>query len=108
MTGIRYCIHFMAAIWGLAPVSCCCIMNLAFRMFVTVISRQNRLRWLPMNGMWNGNVMMASYVERSSAQRKLCWRSSMALGMNMNSAMKMGNCISIGRQPPIGLTPYWL
>ena len=39
-----YDIHFMAAICGLAPVSCCCIINLVFRIFVTVISRQKRLR----------------------------------------------------------------
>ena len=98
----------MAAICGLAPVSCCCIMYFVFRMFVTVISTQNRLRWSPRNGMRNGKVTKASYVDRSSAQRNPCWRSSMALGMNMNRAMSTGIWMSIGRHPPIGLTPYWL
>ena len=83
-------------------------MYFVFKILVTVISRQNKLRWLPKNGIWNGKVMKASYVERSSAHKKLYWRSSMALGTNMNKAIRMGNCISIGRQPPIGLTPYWL
>ena len=60
MIGIRYDIHFMAAICGLAPVSCCCIMYFVFNMLVTVISRQNKLRWLPRNGIWNGKLMNAS------------------------------------------------
>ena len=70
--GMRYVIHFIAAICGLAPVSCCCIMNLEFNIFTTVISKQNKLRWLPRNGILNGKLMNASYVERSSAHKKLC------------------------------------
>ena len=36
------------------------IVYFVFKMFVTVISKQNKLRWLPRNGIWNGNVMNAS------------------------------------------------
>ena len=53
-------------------------------------------------------LIKSSYDERSSAHRKPCWRSSIAFGTKKNNAMKTGVCKSIGRQPPIGLTPYWL
>ena len=42
--GIRYIIHFIAAICGFAPVSCIDIVYFVFKMFVNVISKQNMLR----------------------------------------------------------------
>lgn len=46
--------------YSIILVSCCCIMYFVFNMLVTVISRQNKLRWLPRNGIWNGKLMNAS------------------------------------------------
>ena len=37
-------IHFIAAICGCAPVSCIDIVYFVFKMFVNVISKQNKLR----------------------------------------------------------------
>ena len=81
-------------------------------MFVTVIKRQNKLIWLPknveINGICTSQLTMASYVERSLAQRKLSWRNSMADGKNIKSAMRIGICSNIGIQPLIGLAPALL
>ena len=60
-----------------------------------------------MSQMFVFHSMMGSYVERSLIQRKLSPRSWIALGTKLNIAIQIGICMSIGRQPAIGLTPYF-
>ena len=72
---------------------------------VTVISRQNRLTWLPNQGMVNGRVKITSGAARSLAQRNDSPRSSMADGKNQNMATRIGICSSMGRHPENGLAP---
>src|SRR5690554_544191 len=104
-------IYFMPGIvW--APVSVILILYLVYTTFTTVISRQNILIWLPKKRLIKGisplHEMSESYVERSSAQRNACWRSSIAEGKKKKRANSTGICISMGRQPLIGLTPALL
>ena len=58
--------------------------------------------------MLNGRCKMLSYDERSSAHRNDFPRSSIDAGKKRNMAIRIGNWISIGIQPPIGLTPALL
>ena len=51
---------------------------------------------------------MLSYDERSSAHRKCSPRNSIDAGKKRNIAIRIGNWISNGIHPPIGLTPALL
>ena len=111
ITGIRYIIQriifICASCSGEPPIlGCIFCIKYVFSICVTQKRRQKMLMWLPMGHIDVPQLMSASYDERSSAHRKLCWRSSMALGTKLNRAMNMGIWMSIGRQPPIGLAPY--
>ena len=77
-------------------------------MFVTVINKQNKLKWLPIKGMSVVQEMIASGAERSVAQRNDCPRNSIHEGKNVNNAMRIGICNNIGRQPENGLAPALL
>ena len=81
-------------------------------MLVMVINKQKRLMWLPnvllMRGMYVSHSTIASYEERSLAQRNDSPRNSIEEGKNENIATRMGICNNIGKQPPIGFTPALL
>ena len=70
--------------------------------------KQKSDRWVPKSGIGVFHVMMASYVERSSAQKRDWPRNSIAVGKNQNIAINTGNWNNIGKHPDIGLTPaFW-
>ena len=69
-------------------------------------SKAKRLMCSPNpKGMLNGNWKNSSYDDKSVAQRKLACRNSIEAGKNRYKANQMGNCSSIGKQAPKGLTP---
>ena len=74
-------------------------------MLVTVIRRQNRLTWLPNQGMVKGSVKITSGAARFLAHRNDSPLSSMHDGKNQNMAMSIGICNSMGTQPEKGLAP---
>ena len=104
-----YCMSFICCACSPVMVSFCWRMLIhVLTMLVRQNKRQKMLRWSPMSQMCLSQRMMSSYAERSEAQRKLSPRNSMAFGTKLNNAIQIGICISIGKHPPIGLTPYWL
>ena len=78
-------------------------------MLVTVINRQNRLKWLPnrleMIGIWVPHSNTLSGALKSLAHRNDCPRNSIHDGKKVNIAIRMGICSIMGKQPPMGLAP---
>src|SRR5213595_3350445 len=81
------------------------ILYTEMRKLVTTAAIVKRLRWLPIKGKLNPNLMTVSDADRSGAHKKLCPRKAIVELKKLYSAKKIGICSKAGIQPPSGFTP---